>query len=122
MTRNILTESNIHESIKDRIGGGHTETIHEVQQALENHKVVVVGMAQNPYCKKVRKQFDHAAINYNYLEYGSYFKEWQKRLTLKMWAGWPTFPMVFVKGQLIGGNQDVQSLLSSGTLEKMISQ
>ena len=44
-----------------------------------------------------------AGIAHHYLEYGSYFSEWRRRNALKMWTGWPTFPMVFVKGALVGG-------------------
>jgi monothiol glutaredoxin len=33
-----------------------------------------------------------------------------------MWSGWPTFPMVFVKGVLIGGADDLNRLLHSGAL------
>jgi len=38
-----------------------------------------------------------------------------------MWTGWPTFPMVWVKGQLIGGADDLQKLLESGELERMLA-
>jgi len=102
------------------MGGSYDETINEVKKSAESSQLLIVGMAQNPFCKKVRKNLDRANIAYNYLEYGSYFKEWQRRLVLKMWSGWPTFPMVFVNGQLVGGNQEVAVLLASGELKKMI--
>ena len=37
-----------------------------------------------------------------------------------MWTGWPSFPMVFVKGMLVGGAADLQTLISSGELQKML--
>jgi glutaredoxin-related protein len=37
-----------------------------------------------------------------------------------MWAGWPTFPMVFVKGVLVGGATDLEKLVASGELKEMI--
>jgi glutaredoxin-related protein len=37
-----------------------------------------------------------------------------------MWTGWPTFPMIFVRGTLIGGNKDLQRLLESGELQRML--
>jgi glutaredoxin-related protein len=119
MTRQLLDQNSIHPAIRDRIGGTDIDTLEEVIAAIADHAVVVVGMAQNPYCKKVRKQLDKAGVAFKYLEYGSYTKEWQRRLVLKMWSGWPTFPMVFVKGQLVGGNKDVQGLLESGELQKL---
>ena len=42
----------------------------------------------------------------------------KKRLSLKMWSGWPTFPMIFVKGQLIGGASDLAAQLKSGEFQK----
>src|SRR5258706_553076 len=75
----------------------------EVDDAVRGNSVVVVGMAQNPHVRAVRKALDEAGIAYTYLEYGSYFSEWKKRLAIKMWSGWPTFPQVYVKGTLLGG-------------------
>jgi glutaredoxin-related protein len=37
-----------------------------------------------------------------------------------MWTGWPTFPMVFVKGVLVGGADDVRRLIASGEIQKML--
>ena len=42
----------------------------------------------------------------------------RRRLALKMWTGWPTFPMVFVKGVLIGGASDLAKLIESGELPR----
>ena len=57
---------------------------------------------------------------HHYLEYGSYFAEWRRRNALKMWTGWPTFPMVFVKGTLVGGASDLDKLIAGGELKKML--
>ena len=120
MSRQILEQTAISPAIAARIGGAYEETISEVHNALASSAVVVVGMAQNPYCKKARKQLDGVNISYSYLEYGSYFNQWQRRLALKMWSGWPTFPLVFVNGVLQGGNQELEGLLASGELQRML--
>jgi len=79
-----------------------------------------VGMAQNPHPRRARKLLDAHGIPYKYLEYGSYLDNWRRRLALKMWSGWPTFPMIFVKGVLIGGANDLQTLIQSGELVRML--
>ncbi|MFN0040916.1 MAG: glutaredoxin domain-containing protein, partial [Burkholderiales bacterium] len=84
--------------------------------AVATNDIVVVGMRQNPFPRKARKLLDAANIAYKYLEYGSYLGEWRRRLAIKMWTGWPTFPMVFVKGVLIGGASELEQLLASGEL------
>ena len=75
-------------------------------------------MRINPMPKKARRLLDAAGIAYHYLEYGSYFSLWRRRLALKMWTGWPTFPMVFVKGVLVGGADDLERLLGAGELQR----
>ncbi len=121
MSRPLLDEALIHPSIQPKMLGSYQDTINEVKQSTEKHPVVVVGMAQNPFCKKARKALENAAVDFYYLEYGSYFKEWYRRLELKMWSGWPTFPMVFVNGMLIGGYQELTQILASGELKKMLA-
>lgn len=121
MTRPILAESNIHSAIRGRIASLHQDIVNEVQTAIAKHAVVVVGMAQNPAPRKARQLLDQAGITHHYLEYGSYFSQWRRRNALKMWTGWPTFPMIFVKGTLIGGASDLEALLSNGQLKLLLS-
>jgi monothiol glutaredoxin len=120
MARNILDESHIHPAIREKIETNHGDIVREVQDAVAANDVVVVGMAQNPMPKKARKVLDAARIAYRYLEYGSYFNTWRRRNALKMWTGWPTFPMVFVKGMLVGGADDLEKLMKSGELKQLL--
>lgn len=94
------------------------EIIDEVAAAVARDPIVVVGMAQNPFVKKARKQIEGDGLAFTYLEYGSYFSKWRERLAIKIWAGFPTFPMVFVDGTLIGGNSELTKLRESGKLKK----
>ena len=41
--------------------------------------------------------------------------------SLKRWTGWPTFPMVFVKGTLVGGAQELGALIDSGELKTLLA-
>jgi len=116
--RAILEESKIHPAVRGKIANYRSEVVKEVQDAIAANRIVVVGMRQNPWPKKARRLLDAAGLAYKYLEYGSYLGEYRKRLALKMWSGWPTYPMVFVKGVLIGGAQDLEKLLHNGELRK----
>lgn len=118
MPRPILDEARIHPAIREAIAGNHRDIVEEVSAAVDRHDIVVVGMAQNPSPKKARKLLDAAGLPYHYLEYGSYFNTWRRRNALKMWTGWPTFPMVFVKRQFVGGADDLERLLAAGELGK----
>jgi glutaredoxin-related protein len=116
--RPVLEEASIHPAVREKIAGYRTDVVKEVQDAIAANSIVVVGMRQNPWPKKARKLLDGAGLAYKYLEYGSYLGQWRPRLALKMWTGWPTFPMVFVKGVLIGGAQDLERLINNGELKK----
>jgi glutaredoxin-related protein len=120
MSRAILDESHIHPAIRERVANYRLDVIGEVQAALAAHPVVVVGMRQNPFPKKARALLDAQKIAHQYLEFGSYLGEWKRRGVLRMWSGWPTFPMVFVKGTLIGGFDDLKKLVESGELAKLL--
>ena len=118
MPRSILDEAHIHPAIRETIASNHADIVAEVKAAIAANDVVVVGMAQNPVPKQARRMLDAAGIPYKYLAYGSYLGEWRRRNALKMWTGWPTFPMIFVKGVLVGGAADLKRLLDRGELKK----
>jgi len=96
--------------------------VKEVQAAVAANRVVVVGMRMNPFPRKARKLLDAAGVAYKYIEYGSYLGDYRRRLALKLWTGWPTYPMVFVKGVLIGGASDLEKLIASGGLLSDLDQ
>ncbi|MBA5689296.1 glutaredoxin [Rugamonas apoptosis] len=121
MTRSILDEAHIHPAIRAAITDSHADVVREVQAAIAAHAVVVVGMAQNPFPRKARKILDGLGQPYHYLEYGSYLSQWRRRNALKMWTGWPTMPMVFVRGVLVGGAQELQKLVDQGQFPALMA-
>ena len=122
MARQILDATKIHPEALNIIETNHADIVAEVQEAISDNALVIVGMAQNPAPKRARKVLDEIGIDYRYLEYGNYFKEWRRRNALKMWTGWPTFPMVFVNGTLIGGSSDMRALIETGELQDLLRQ
>lgn len=121
MGRPIFDEARIHPAIRDKIAAWGVDVVKEVQQIAAAKDIVVVGMWMNPFPKKARKLLDAAGIEYTYLEYGSYLSGYRRRLPLKLWTGWQTFPMIFVRGVLIGGASDLEKLMASGKLQEMLA-
>ena len=121
MPRQVLDESNIHPAIRDKIAGHNLDIVQEVQAAVAAHAVVVVGMGMNPMPKRARRALDAAGVVYHYIEYGNYLNTWRRRNALKMWTGWPTIPMVFVKGTLVGGATDLEKLIANGELKTLLA-
>ncbi len=106
--------STVNETALKSIADFHSEQVKQVEEAVQKNDYVIVGMAGNPFCRKARKALDERQIKYEYIGIGGYTSMWKPRLAVKLWSGWPTFPMVFVKGQLIGGFKELnQSLQKS---------
>lgn len=121
MLRRILETPRIHPAIHDRVASQGGAILDEVEAAIAGEDVVVVGMRQNPFPRRARKLLDQQGVRYRYIEYGSYLSQWRERLKLKLWTGWPTFPMIFVKGVLIGGYQDLERLVAAGELKTLLA-
>ena len=121
MPRALLDEAHIHPAVRAFVAGHQAGVVAEVQAAVRDPAVVVVGMRTNPYPRRARKALAAAGVAHHYLEYGSYVSGWRQRTALKMWTGWPTLPMVFVKGQLVGGADDLARLMASGELGRMLA-
>ena len=122
MPRQTLDEARLHPAIRDRVANLNADIVHNVQAAAASNPVLVVGMAGNPFCRRARRALSDAGVAHQYLEYGSYLSQWRQRNSLKMWTGWPTLPLVFVKGNLIGGAQDLDTLNKSGELKRLLGE
>src|SRR5690606_25205417 len=116
MSRAILPEERIHPSIREKIANNRREIVDEVERAIAAHPVVVVGMAQNPHVKRARAALKKHGVRHHYLEYGGYHNMWRRRNALKMWTGWPTFPMCFHNGVLLGGADEIAAAAERGEL------
>jgi monothiol glutaredoxin len=121
MTRHVLPETHVHSAIRAKIDALHSNIVDEVKSAIANNTIVVVGMSMNPFVKKARTTLDEFGSPYKYLAYGGYTSKWRERNALKMWTGWPTFPMIFVKGVLVGGAEDLAILIASGELKELLA-
>ncbi|MFO0572358.1 MAG: glutaredoxin domain-containing protein [Polyangia bacterium] len=121
-TRALLAVDKIRPEAARKIAEFHPDIVREIQDAVSSHDVVVVGMAQNPHVKNVRKALTDAGVTFKYLEYGSYLSKWRERLAIKLWSGWPTFPQVFVRGALVGGEDLTKAALADGSLKASLAQ
>jgi glutaredoxin-related protein len=121
MPRHVLDEFWIHPAVRGAVAASHRDIVEEVQASIADNRVVIIGMATNPMVSGARKLLDKLSVSYRYLEYGNYLSQWRRRNALKMWSGWPTFPIIFVDGMLIGGFQDLKALTDSGELMKLLN-
>jgi monothiol glutaredoxin len=120
LARQIFASDKVHPAVAEKLGSYQSELVTRVRSLVEQHDVVVVGMTMNPFPGRARRLLDEHGIKYEYLGLGSYFSQWRLRLALKMWTGWPTFPMIFVKGTFVGGFDDLKRLIESGELRRLL--
>jgi len=116
MARLILSEERLHPAIRDRVQNHYRALIEEVDQATAVHNIVIVGMKQNPFPRRACALLDQKGLAYKYFEFGSYLGGWRQRNAFKMWTGWPTMPIIFVGGVMIGGYDDLKRLVDTGSL------
>lgn len=121
-SRQALSPDLVYPEADAAIGSFHPDVLEHVQRSLGEHAVFVIGMSRNPFCKKARVLLENAQIEHLYWDCGGYFGEWKKRLAIKMWSGWPTFPQVFVKGKLVGGFAELEKAQQSGDLKRWLEQ
>lgn len=118
MARLSLSQDKVAPAVQEAVSKFHRDIVEHVATTVARDKVVVVGMAQNPFVKRARKLLEAEGVKFTYIEYGSYFSKWQERLALKLWASFPTFPMVFIDGTLVGGFTDLEALKQQGRLPR----
>jgi len=114
--RKMLEKDAIHDTIREQVQNYHADVVAEVEEAVQSNRIVVVGMRWDDSVWKARRNLERAGLSFQYLEYGSYTSSWRRRLALKMWSGFPTFPMIFVDQQLVGGNSDLEKLLADNKI------
>lgn len=111
-----MTRPPMSDAARQKMERFHPEVVDEVNTLLGAHRVVVVGMGWNPHVKRARQALDGAGVEHAYHEIGNYAGQWNPRLAIKMWSGWPTFPQVFVDGTLLGGADETEAALKAGEL------
>jgi monothiol glutaredoxin len=50
------------------------------------------------------------------------FEDPELREALKTYSNWPTYPQLYIKGELVGGSDIIQEMYRSGELQKALSE
>jgi len=106
-------------------GGGLVPELRSRLEALVNEKPVMLfmkGSPEAPRCGFSRKVAE--ALNKNGLQYGSFdiLSDEAVRQGLKELSHWPTYPQVYVKGELLGGCDIVLEMEAAGELKTNVEE
>lgn len=99
------------------------ETIDRIKEQIESNDVILYmkGSPEMPQCgfssrsAQILNTFD---VDYAYVDVLS---NPDIRQVLPQYAQWPTFPQLYIKGELIGGADIIAELYESGELNEMIA-
>jgi monothiol glutaredoxin len=50
------------------------------------------------------------------------FEDPELREALKQYSNWPTYPQLYVNGELIGGSDIIMEMYKSGELQKLVTE
>ncbi|KGM50996.1 glutaredoxin [Lysobacter concretionis Ko07 = DSM 16239] len=99
--------------------------IEQIQTEVESHPVVLFmkGTAQFPMCGFSSRAVQILqAAGATELHTVNVLEHPEIRANLPRYSNWPTFPQLFIHGELIGGSDITSELFESGELARMISE
>lgn len=99
--------------------------IERIQAEVESHPVVLFmkGTAQFPMCGFSSRAVQVLqAAGATALHTVNVLEDPEIRANLPRYSNWPTFPQLFIHGELIGGSDITSELFESGELARMISE
>ena len=97
--------------------------IETIENQLANHAIVLYmkGTPDFPQCgfsSRAVQMLDACSADFfavNILE------DMELREALKQYSNWPTYPQLYIKGELVGGCDIMMDLYNSGELQKQIT-
>jgi len=100
----------------------NTTTIETIKRQISEHSVLLYmkGTPDFPNCgfsARVAQILNHLNTRYAYV---NILDNPDIRATLPQYANWPTFPQLYIQGELVGGCDIVTELFEQGELKPML--
>ena len=100
------------------------DTLERIKQTLQSNSIVLFmkGTPQFPMCGFSSRTAQ--ALKATGAEFASVnvLEDPEVRANLPRYSNWPTFPQLFINGELIGGCDIALELYESGELERMVKE
>lgn len=100
------------------------DVIERIKSQLTGHPVLLYmkGTPDFPQCgfsATAVKALKAAGANFDTV---NIFEEPELREALKQYSNWPTYPQLYVKGELVGGCDIIVEMYNSGELQKLVAE
>lgn len=97
--------------------------IETIEQQIKDHAVILYmkGTPEFPQCgfsARAAQILGECGTEFAYVDV---LEDPEIRENLKVVSGWPTFPQLFINGELVGGSDIVIELFQNGELQKMLA-
>ncbi len=101
-----------------------SDAIAEIKQQLADNAIVLYmkGSPQMPQCgfsMRAAQMVDACDVDFAFVDVLS---NPHIRQALPEYANWPTFPQLYVKGELIGGSDIIAEMYENGELEPLLKE
>lgn len=98
------------------------DAIERIKSQVESNPVLLYmkGTPDFPQCGfsgRAVQILEQCGVEFAYV---NVFEDPEIRENLKVYSNWPTFPQLFVKGELVGGSDIMLQLFQDGELQKLL--
>ena len=117
--------ANSHKEVKANMGSAATDPVlANIQQQIDENPIILYmkGSPQAPQCGFSAQTVQCLVTCGQRFAYVDVLSNPDIRATLPGYANWPTFPQLYVKGELIGGCDIITEMHESGELEPLIKR
>ena len=117
--------ANSPKEVKANMGSAATDPVlASIQQQIDENPIILYmkGSPQAPQCGFSAQTVQCLIACGQRFAYVDVLSNPDIRATLPGYANWPTFPQLYVKGELIGGCDIITEMHESGELEPLIKQ
>lgn len=100
------------------------DIMERIKQAIESNSVILFmkGTPEFPQCGFSSRSSQALAACGSEFAYVNVLADPEVRENLHRYANWPTFPQLYIKGELVGGCDIIMELYENGELQTMIDQ
>lgn len=100
------------------------DALERIKQQVEGHPVVIFmkGTPQFPMCGFSSRAVEALKQCGQEFAYVNVIADQEIMQALPQYANWPTFPQVYIDGELVGGCDITMELFQSGDLKKMVEE
>lgn len=100
------------------------DTIEKIKQQIAENTIILYmkGSPKMPQCgfsARAVQCIDACGVDFAYVDI---LANPEIRQTLPSYSDWPTFPQLYVKGELVGGSDIIAELYQQGELELLLRE